>query len=245
MAPAFVYRLLSFLVTLLPLSLRARLWTRLLHAGAHKWEAQSMAQRLPGGLYIKTNRLLRLSEGQALHFVGTHTSLPVPVVVDNFEHEGRVYLVMSRLPGHSLAEVYREITPEVERKLSAQLPRILAPLRALPPPDASRPGRVCGFDGGPVHCARIRFGQHPAGPWDTVEAFHAELMRRAAEINVPPQCPKSPEAVHDVISRAHARTQRVCLTHNDLGAHNVLVDDEWNITGIVDWESCAWMPEYW
>ena len=53
------------------------------------------------------------------------------------------------------------------------------------------------------------------------------------------------EAIHDVVRRAHAGPHRICLTHNDLGPHNILVDDEWNITGIVDWEACAWMPEYW
>ncbi|RDX43495.1 kinase-like protein [Lentinus brumalis] len=248
MVPAFVYRILSFLVSILPIRLRAKMWTHLILAGARKWHGESTAQRVPGGLYIKRNDMLRLSEGQALHFVGTHTSLPVPIVVDNFKYQDNVYLVMSRLPGFSLADVYLDITPEVEQKLSAQLARILAPLRALPPPDPSRPGRVCGFDGGPVHCARIRFGQHPAGPWDSVEAFHANLLHRAGGLNVPEQpeyCPKSPEAVHDVIRRAHVKTHRVCLTHNDLGAHNVLIDENWNITGIVDFESCTWMPEYW
>ena len=54
-----------------------------------------------------------------------------------------------------------------------------------------------------------------------------------------------PAVVHDTIREVHARDYRICLTHNDLGPHNILVDDDWNITGIVDWESCAWMPEYW
>ncbi|RPD62846.1 kinase-like protein [Lentinus tigrinus ALCF2SS1-6] len=242
MAPAFLHRLLSSLVSLLPIRLRAKMWKRLHKLGTRRWERQSFAQRCPGGIYIKTSKLLRLSEGQALQFIRTHTPLPVPVVIDNIEHAGSVWLVTSLLPGFSLAEVYRDITPEIERKLSSQLSRILAPLRALPPPDP-----VCGFDGGPVYCARIRFGAPPAGPWDTVEAFHGDLMHRAGEINVPgePYCAKTTEEVYDVIRRAHARTHRVCLTHNDLGPHNILVDDHWNITGIVDWESCAWMPEYW
>ena len=53
------------------------------------------------------------------------------------------------------------------------------------------------------------------------------------------------EMVHNMIWEVHSRDYRLCLTHNDLGPHNILVDDHWNITGIVDWESCAWMPEYW
>ncbi|RPD77376.1 hypothetical protein L226DRAFT_544050 [Lentinus tigrinus ALCF2SS1-7] len=207
MAPTFLHRLLSSLVSLLPIHLRAKMWKHLFKLGTHRWEGQSFAQRCPG------------AKARALQFVGTHTPLPVPVVIDNIEYEGSVWLVTSRLPGVSLAEVYRDITPEIERKLSSQLSRILAPLRALPPPDPSRRGRVCGFDGGPVYCARIRFGAPPAGPWDTVEAFHTDLMHRAGEINVPGE---------------QGSVRR-----------NILVDDNWNITGIVDWESCAWMPEYW
>ncbi|OSC96696.1 hypothetical protein PYCCODRAFT_1481808 [Trametes coccinea BRFM310] len=118
-----------------------------------------------------------------MRFIGARTSLPqIPVVVDNFMLEGKTWLVMSRLPGHCLADVYPEITPEIEQRLSSQLSHILAPLRAIPPP----------------------------GP-----------------------------------ARAHSRPHEIRLTHNDLSAHNILVDDDWNITGIVDWEACAWMPEYW
>ncbi|KAI0076148.1 kinase-like protein [Panus rudis PR-1116 ss-1] len=245
MPPAFVYRILSFLVSFLPLRIRAAMWERLRMAGSRRWKGESGAQRIPGGMYLKTDGELRLTEGQALHFVSTHTSLPVPVVVDNFEYEGRIWLVMSRLPGTSLAGVLREVTPEIEQKLSKQLSHIFAPLRALPPPDSSRPDRVCGFDGGPVYCARVRFDASPAGPWDSVKAFHEELVRRAGRLLAFEGSEKTPEEMWDIVRRAHSRPHRVCLTHNDLGPHNVLVDDQWNITGIVDWEACAWMPEYW
>ena len=85
----------------------------------------------------------------------------------------------------------------------------------------------------------------PAGPWDSVKAFHEHLLWRAGPLQHFERSTKSPEEIQDVIRRAHARQHRVCLTHNDLGAHNILVDDGFNITGIVDWENCAWMPEYW
>ncbi|KAI0765154.1 hypothetical protein C8Q74DRAFT_1032705 [Fomes fomentarius] len=53
------------------------------------------------------------------------------------------------------------------------------------------------------------------------------------------------EAIHDLIRRAHSRPHRLCLTHNDLAPQNILVGEDYNITGIVDWEAAAWMPEYW
>ncbi|OCH85877.1 kinase-like protein [Obba rivulosa] len=238
MAPSVVYRIISLMVSFLPVRLRAKLWIYLMRAGARRWQRESAAQRIPGGMYVKASSLIRLSEGQVLRYVRTHTPLPVPIVVDNFTFGEITFLVMSRLPGRPLNEVYRDITPEVESFLSAQLSRILAPLRALPPPSDA----VSGWDNSPVYCERVAFGSPPVGPWESVTAFHQELMARARRLVVPEE---KAEVVHDVVQRAHSRPQRICLTHNDLGAHNVLVDANWKITGIIDWEVCAWMPEYW
>lgn len=242
MASAFVYRVLATIVRFLPVRLRAKLWMYLRQLGQRRWQAEVNAQRIPGGMYVKLNlsALLRLSEGEATRFVGKHTNLPVPVVIDNFTYDKYTFLVTSRLPGRPLLSVYKHMPPEVEPKLSVQLSRILAPLRALP----ALSGAVCGFDGGPVYCARIRLHAAPAGPWQFVADFHQDLMRRTGGLtnNMPEG---QSEAIHDVIRRAHSRPHRLCLTHNDLAPQNILVDGDYNITGIVDWEAAAWMPEYW
>ncbi|ERT03281.1 hypothetical protein HMPREF1624_01587 [Sporothrix schenckii ATCC 58251] len=34
------------------------------------------------------------------------------------------------------------------------------------------------------------------------------------------------------------------LTHGDLRANNILADGD-TVTGIIDWETAAWMPAYW
>ncbi|KAH9855966.1 hypothetical protein C2E23DRAFT_882720 [Lenzites betulinus] len=145
---------------------------------------------------------------------------------------------MSRLPGHNLAGSYTAITPEVEQRLSSQLSRMLAPLRALSPLGPA----ACGFDQGPIYCQRMAFGAPPLGPFADVHSFHRFLLTRA-RMNIPPEA--NTELIQETIKRDHSRSRRLCLTHNDLGPHNILVDDDWNITGIVDWESCAWMPDYW
>ncbi|KAI0769943.1 kinase-like protein [Fomes fomentarius] len=238
----FVYHILATVIRLFPIRLRARFWLYLRQLGQRRWKAHINVQRVSGGMYVKLNSsaLHRLSEGEATRFVGKHTNVPVPVVIDNFEYEGHTFLITSRLPGHSLLSVYKRIPPEVELKLSAQLSQILASLRALSAPANA----VCGFDGGPVYCYRISLHAAPAGPWPSIAEFHEDLMRRTKGLtyNVPEG---QSEAICDTIRRAHSRPHRLCLTHNDLGPHNILVDDDYNITGIVDWEACAWMPEYW
>ena len=240
MAPAFVYHILSYALSILPKYLRAKLWCYLLNIGERRWGISVGAARIPGGMYIKLGLRVRFSEGEALRFVRSKTRLPVPVVVDNFTYGKSTYLVMSRMPGYPLDAFYNSIPPDAEPVLSKQLSELLAQLRAIPPPSNS----VCGFDGGPVHCERISMGSNPCGPWESVAAFHEKLMERTLGLNIRPGY-GDPEVVHDVIKRAHARTHRICLTHGDLGPHNILVDENWKITGIIDWETCAWMPEYW
>ncbi|KNZ79026.1 hypothetical protein J132_06866 [Termitomyces sp. J132] len=157
-------------------------------------------------MYIKWGKLIRLAEGRITHFVETHTPLPVPIVIDNFTVGENTYLVTSRLPGKPLSMLYPELTPEQECRLSEQLSRILAPLRALSAPSG------------------------------------LTLMVRTGGLEIPDD---EAETVWETITKAHSRPHRLCLTHNDLGPHNVLVDDDWKITGIVDWEAAGWLPEYW
>ncbi|OJT09102.1 hypothetical protein TRAPUB_14429 [Trametes pubescens] len=42
------------------------------------------------------------------------------------------------------------------------------------------------------------------------------------------------ERVHATSKRVHARPHRLSLMHNDLGLHNILVNDDWKISGIID-----------
>jgi len=37
----------------------------------------------------------------------------------------------------------------------------------------------------------------------------------------------------------------VKFTHGDIKHHNILVDEEGHITGLLDWESAGWYPEFW
>lgn len=239
MAPPFVYHILSRVVSVVPLCIRRELWWYLACAGMRLWQRDSTAQRIPGGMYVKWGTLVRPAEAEATRFVGTHTSIPVPVIVDSFTVEGVTWIVMSRLPGSNLGDSYDLITPEIEQELSDQLARLLAPLRAIPAPSPA----VCGFGGGPIYCERLAMDAPAVGPFENIDVFHHSLLARAGPLRIPDD--EDAKVVHETIKMAHERPHRLCLTHNDLAPHNILIDDDWKISGIVDWESCAWMPEYW
>jgi aminoglycoside phosphotransferase (APT) family kinase protein len=40
------------------------------------------------------------------------------------------------------------------------------------------------------------------------------------------------------------RSEHSVFTHADIAPRNVMVDEQKNITGILDWESAGWYPEY-
>lgn len=239
-----IYRILSTIIAVLPKRLRFRLWTHLHHRGRRIWHPEGRAQRIEGNMYIKLSSLVRPSEGQVMQFVRrcTNNGIPVPIVVDNVTIDGVTALVLSRLPGRTVIEV-RDTLKMDERyshKLSGQLTSLLFQLRSIPPPSES----VCGFGGNsntPVHCERIAMDAKPRGPWPSVSDFHHYLVTRA-RLDIPPS---KADIVLAQIRLSHSRQHRVCLTHNDLGPQNVLVDDEFNVTGLIDWEAAAWMPEYW
>ena len=41
------------------------------------------------------------------------------------------------------------------------------------------------------------------------------------------------------------RSSRSVFTHGDIAPRNIMVDEEHNITGILDWEFSGWYPDYW
>ncbi|KAF4563674.1 hypothetical protein EYR40_003198 [Pleurotus pulmonarius] len=234
-----VHRALSVLCPLLPGRVRFRIWKLLCSRGSRSWEPDGQAQRVEGHMYIKLSTLVRPSEGQVTDFVRRNTNIPVPIVIDNVTVDGETALVLSELPGTTVREIHRDsgVSDEQAAKLSRQLARLLAGLRSLPPPASG----VCGWGHGPVHCERICMDSKPRGPWSSVDEFHTWMVARS-RIVAPPE--KSDE-VWSCIKAAHSRPHRICLTHNDLASQNILVDEQFNITGIIDWEAAAWMPEYW
>ena len=41
------------------------------------------------------------------------------------------------------------------------------------------------------------------------------------------------------------QSKNSCFTHGDVAPHNIMVDENGRITGVIDWELTGWYPEYW
>ena len=105
--------------------------------------------------------------------------------------------------------------------------------RVLPPPSD---GRVSGFMGASFRCARVDLFGH-IDPFESVDAFHEQFFCTLPSI--------SDATMQSLATRTRAKKYRLCFSHCDIRPQNILVDDNQRPVGLIDWDSAAWMPEYW
>ncbi|KAL1747903.1 kinase-like domain-containing protein [Schizophyllum fasciatum] len=227
--------LLSQVIRLCPRALRAWFWQKLSDS-----RLTIRGVRLPSalGLFIKYSRTPY--EATVLPYVAARTSIPVPTVIDSVQIQEKLFaLVITEMPGYDLDATFREMTDAQTAHVARQLSGLLAQIRALPHPQAPQ---VCGLDGGPIYDNRLSYDMYPWGPFASVPEFHEYMVKRS-DLRFD-NC-EDPEAVLAVLRQSHSKPHRVCFTHGDFHPGNILVDDDFNVTAILDWEMAAWMPEYW
>jgi hypothetical protein len=81
---------------------------------------------------LKAGISVKLSEAEAMRFVASKTSIPVPTVHDVYEKEGNTYILMSRVHGKPLGEVWGSLCTEQKAAVVRQLKHYMAELATLP-----------------------------------------------------------------------------------------------------------------
>lgn len=192
------------------------------------------AQRLPFGLYLKDRRDIDLlqNEFNALKMVRQYTSVPVPRPIDLVFEPGESdgYLLMSRVPGVPFTTYMEMLSDRDYADFVFQMQEYISQIRAIP--KTVRPEfAICSTLGQACRDTRVEHGD-AIGPFADEAAF-SQLLRN----------PDDPSR------RGHS----ILFTHADLNMRNILVDQVtqpdgakvWKVTGIVDWESAGFYPEYW
>lgn len=217
---------------------------------AYQWAARFSQQtssfrvsRLPFGFYIKNGDRQLLAEALATQYVFNNTSIPVPEVLDYIEGDGNfgTMFVMTQVPGRPIPQMgvgdLNLISQEQLATFSDTIRDWLSQLRRLPPPSGNA---ICGFLGGEFHSYRIKC-DNAVGPFESQDAFHAQYF---CELRMKVDDPNYERIT--ALSRAmRQKRYRLCLTHGDLSPNNILVDENYKPSGLVDWQCAAWMPEYW
>ncbi|AEO68185.1 uncharacterized protein THITE_2145395 [Thermothielavioides terrestris NRRL 8126] len=193
-------------------------------------------RRLPFGLYLKyaNDADMANNEFNALRLVHQYTSIPAPKPLDLIPHHSNSLFLMTRVPGVPLWRCQDYLSDAELDAIAAQLTDYLAQLRAIPRKhfqNANPDAVISNTLGGPCRDHRIRSGD-PVGPFRDEAAFS--------------RCLRFPD---DPARRGH----EIVFTHADLNPRNILVDEVvlpgggtgWRVTGLVDWETAGYYPEYW
>lgn len=172
----------------------------------------------------------------------TNGAIPVPKVYCSFKHDGRVYILMERLPGKTAQAAgpgWTHRTKESQAHILAQLKTMIDTMRKIPPPDDFAVGNV---DGGQLYDGNLPDRKY-VGPYKTIQDFHLELRSGVKEATDAHEerCP----GLRQLIEMHNQDWGPPVFTHGDLHSNNILIDENDNVSGIIDWETAGWMPRYW
>ncbi|KAI9668060.1 MAG: hypothetical protein M1821_000880 [Bathelium mastoideum] len=192
---------------------------------------------LTPNICVKYGSSHHVAEAFAMQYIASHTSIPVPKIHCAFQRKGITYIVMSRLPGTTIAEAWHTRTEGSKAHLLEQLKRYVDEMRNL---DQTQPGIVEGLGGRRLFDPKLPEGCQGFGPFASIRDFHRYLRRGLSE------SPADSQELEDLVDWQdnEASQYNTCFTHGDLCSTNILVDGN-KISGIVDWESSGWLPEYW
>lgn len=145
---------------------------------------------------------------------------------------------MTRVPGVTLDTVIDSLSESERATIAAELEGYIQHMRAFASPYGSS---VCGVDGGIIRSYRV--SGHLIDPSPDLQSFHRELLSPASIrwwAGKEDRFRQYMATYEKMFEMSHS----IVFTHGDLMSHNIMVQDG-HITGIIDWEAGAWLPEYW
>lgn len=172
-----------------------------------------------------------------MNYVQSHTSIPIPLILDvhyDADEPEESWILMSRLPGRQLGEVWPNMSESARAQTILQLKSYLEQLHRLQP---SSNGWIGSCANGPAYDHRIN-NRSTCGPFTSVREFHDFLV-------APVKKGVRPDWVGKYRSRL-PDSHHIIFTHADFSWENVLVDPiTGEVTGFLDWEMAGFWPEWW
>ncbi|KAJ5738608.1 Aminoglycoside phosphotransferase [Penicillium malachiteum] len=183
---------------------------------------------------VKLCNPTRLAEAEALKFIRSKTSLPVPEVCNTYIDESidRGVIIMEYIEGDVLLDVINNIEYERRENIAVQLRAYMTEMRSFEGEFiGSVDGSACED---PVFCRE----QGGFGLYKTETYFNDGLIR-AMNMN------GTNSWITHVSRLVRAMPcHKIVLTHVDFSPRNIIVKGD-RITSIIDWEMSGFYPEYW
>lgn len=149
------------------------------------------------------------------------------------DKRGMPSILMTQIPGTPLGMLRDDqVDFEVVR---SDLLSIFTSMRRYASPWGAA---VCGIDGGAVYGPAV-----PASPLAACAdeaAFH-DALRGIGYFHETEYAVAIQMAERFFALPRHA----IVFTHGDLNQYNIIIGGDGHVSGIIDWEAAAWLPEYW
>ncbi|GLA27763.1 kinase-like protein [Aspergillus phoenicis ATCC 13157] len=177
---------------------------------------------------------LPTSEVPNIQFVQEQTSIPVPTVFESWEEREHTLILMRRIPGEPLSNVWSKLTTEEKERIAKQTAEYLRQLRAL------QSDKIQCLGGRPVFSNFLfknkGLNEVPRGPFASDDELWAEMERGLNE--------EIPEAARVRLRQCMPSAMPYTFTHGDLTNVNIMVENG-ELTGIIDWETAGYFPVWW
>ena len=170
--------------------------------------------------------------------------IPVPLIHGHeFRFsEGVPYygeLSMEYMPGKKLKETWAGLDEVTKDRICQDIWNLIAQIRTIPRPDDLDPTLYRTVDGSPSLDPLL--GDHnDVAPRDlSDETLRNRIYSRFVVHHGLSY--RDTQDIRDILPRSNTSV----FTHGDIGARNIIVDENCKITAVLDWESSGWFPDYW
>lgn len=186
--------------------------------------------RISEDLVVKKAKDLRVHEASNLRFIAGNTTIPVPKVHDVRWEDGKVVgIVVDYMPGKQLEAVWDTLSPDQKQSIAEQLRGYIGQMRKL------KGDYIGAVDRGTVSMGKWMSIQ--GGPFDSEREFNEWILDDLSSgISAP---------LRHYAKSALTDGHEIVFTHADFSSRNILVDENCQVTAILDWEFAGWYPEWW
>lgn len=170
-------------------------------------------------------------EVEAMQYVASHTTIPVPRIYAIHTKNGFIYIEMAYIQGSTLDCAWGGLSTDQRDTIIADIKQHISSLRELQPPTQ---GIVSSALQNPAYDCRI--GARFYGPINNDE-FHSLARGHLRMEDVAP-------FLGEEVAKVHTSRYQTRFTHADLAPRNIIVRGG-RVAAIIDWAFAGWYPEYW
>jgi isoamyl acetate esterase len=207
-----------------------------------------------GGLFTTSDWNIRLeiqSEIETIQYIADNSSIPVPTVVDfDLDPSGPLgyrYMITTAMDGQPLGKNWTEVPAKFQRNVLGQFADYLVQLSRL---RFSAIG-LLRYDGHTTSIVGFSEGEKPFTTTSqyirsTREKLNIEVQQDThyafADDDKQVACSVLLKVATGLVQQ-ETNSGPFPLMHHDLHYNNILVDDCFNITGIIDWNGASTAPQ--